>query len=205
MSYMLPRSVYLAFHIDTNRINARNSLPDMNLLEQWDSDGVINIDMSKVAFNEAKQGNNKQRFDKTHKYIYTHTHASTSEEQATLIKIQNIVFPDGLKNEREKNDVEIIFNANKYGCILITNDGGSKKQPGGILGSAILLDKELNIKVTSSEEAVETVRNKIRVRDKQCEQSAKAFGEEMRHIHTYRISNAKKNIKWRNLENEDVR
>jgi len=131
--YMFPRTIYMSFHIDTNRINARGSLDDMNLLENWASNDVITIDMSIVAYNEARKGNNRKRTEKAMEHIYTHTHATTPEERAKLVAIQGIVFPDGIRDDNQSNDVEIVFNADKYGSILITNDGGSKSQPGGIL------------------------------------------------------------------------
>jgi hypothetical protein len=176
---MLPRNIYLAFHIDTNRINARGSLDDMNLLEKWAANDVIAIDMSMVAYNEARQGNNRRRTEKAMEHIYTHTHATTAEERMKLVAIQKIVFPDGISDASQANDVEIIFNADKYGCILITNDGGSKSQPGGILGSANRLKRELGIRVMSSNEAVAFVKEKIRERDEHCRRFAREVNDEL--------------------------
>ncbi|HXU36694.1 MAG TPA: hypothetical protein VN937_10050 [Blastocatellia bacterium] len=48
---------------------------------------------------------------------------------------------------------------------LITNDGGSRRQPGGMLGNRKRLDEALGIKIITDEEAVDQVRNLIRVRD----------------------------------------
>ncbi len=175
--YMLPRNIYTAFHIDTNRINARGSLDDMNLLEKWAADDVIAIDMSMIAYNEARQGNNRRRTEKAMEHIYTHTHDTTPEERAKLVAIQKIVFPDGILDVSQANDVEIIFNADKYGCILITNDGGSKRQPGGILGSANRLKRELGIRIMSSNDAVAFVEEEIRERDEQCRRIAHEFNE----------------------------
>ncbi len=176
---MLPRTISMAFQRDTNCINARNSLADINLLEQWTFNGVITIEMSEVAFNEARKGRNKNRIDKARRHIYTHTHASTVEEQDTLRKIQEIVFPDDIHDKSQANDVEIIFNAHKYGCILITEDGRSKRQPRGILGAAVQLEKLLGINVMSSNEAVEVVRERIRIRDDQCRRIAQEFNEKL--------------------------
>ena len=58
-----------------------------------------------------------------------------------------------------------LFNAQKYGGILVTNDGGSKRQPGGILGNARSLGK-LGVRVMRAAEAVRFVRERIIVRDK---------------------------------------
>ncbi len=45
------------FQIDANLVNARGGLPNINKLEQWHSDGVVNITMSDVAQSEAAIGN----------------------------------------------------------------------------------------------------------------------------------------------------
>ena len=37
------------------------------------------------------------------------------------------------------NDIEIVFNAAKYEGILVTADGGSRRQLGGILGNRAAL------------------------------------------------------------------
>ena len=46
------RDTYLRFQIDTNRINARQNLPNMNLLEKWHNAGVIRLEMSEHSSNE---------------------------------------------------------------------------------------------------------------------------------------------------------
>jgi hypothetical protein len=81
-----------------------------------------------------------------------------------LRKIKEVLFPNGIKSINEKNDVEIVFNAWKYDRILVTDDGGSKKQPGGILGSRDKL-AALGIKILRDYEAVELVKEKIIRRD----------------------------------------
>ena len=45
------------------------------------------------------------------------------------------MFPNGAKDDNELNDVRIVCEAKKYEAILVTGDGGSKAQPGGILGN----------------------------------------------------------------------
>ncbi len=50
------RDIYLYFQIDTNRINSRRSLENMNRLEKWRRDGVIGMFMSDVANAEARDG-----------------------------------------------------------------------------------------------------------------------------------------------------
>jgi len=129
------RFVYVAFQIDANRINAKNSLGNMNRLETWHRNGVILIHMSQVAQDEARAGRNADRSRKAISYIFTITQGNTADEQARLRAIEGILFPQGAANQNERNDIEVVFNAQKYGTILVTADGGSKRQPGGILGN----------------------------------------------------------------------
>lgn len=157
--------VHPLFMLDTNRINAKEKLPNMNKLEKWKKDGVINIIMSEVANREAKNGNNFKRAEKAGEQIFSLTCEMTPDENKILYKIKNIIFPKGPKDQSEKNDVEIVFNAYKYGCFLITDEGASKKQPRGILGSKIELS-EIGIQVMRDSEAVNLVENKIEERDR---------------------------------------
>jgi hypothetical protein len=138
----------------------------MNQLEQWHRDGVIQLEMSEVAQKESRVGQDHKRVEKTYGYVYSETMASTREEQELLHKIETILFPKGVKNLNQRNDVEIVFNAEKYRAILVTADGASKSQPGGILGHKAEL-KELGIIVMSDEEAVGYIRDLIQTRDQQ--------------------------------------
>ena len=156
---MPERYVYLDFHIDTNRINAKSRLDFMNILEHWYENDVIFLEMAEVAQNEATKSQNSIRTEKAYSYISTETLASTPDEARMLRKIKVILFPRGVKNINERNDVEILFNAWKYGAILITDDGGSKRQPGGILGNRDKLTA-LGIQVMRDHEAVEIVKQK---------------------------------------------
>lgn len=49
------RYVYLSFHLDSNRINARGRLPAVTQLERWHGDGVIDLELSEVAHDEVVQ------------------------------------------------------------------------------------------------------------------------------------------------------
>jgi len=162
---MPDRYLHKMFQIDTNRINARGGLENMNQLEQWHENGVINIQMAEPSLGEAFQGNNKARRAKAAGYIYSITYADTPEERAALSSIEQILFPNGATEQNQKNDVEIVFNARKYGRILVTNDGGSKTQPGGILGNADRLRDTMDVSVISDAQAVEIVRRAIEKRD----------------------------------------
>ncbi len=176
---MPERYIYKAFHIDTNRINARHSLENMNILEKWRNDGVIRIEMSDPSMREAFSGNNKARKNKAADHIFSQTYAETPDEKKKLSIIEQILFPGGAKDQNQRNDVEIVFNASKYHCILITNDGGSKKQPGGILGNAKQLKAEIDVTVVTDDQAVDMVRKGIEKRDSMARYIAKNRGIEL--------------------------
>lgn len=172
----MDRFVNLAFHIDTNRINARCGLPWMNRLEQWAKDDVIMLGLSNVAQQEAFQGENPPRTDKAYSYIASHALADTPEEQKLLQEIEKIIFPNGVKNCNERNDVEIVFTAKKYGRILITNDGNSKTQPGGIIGHVKELHNIPGVQIMRDYEAVDLVNKKIQDRDEYVKRWSLATG-----------------------------
>ena len=175
---MPKRYVHLEFQIDTNRINARETLPHMNTLETWADDGVIQLEMCRKAQDEASQGKSVTRARKASGYIYSETLAGTSKEQEVLRKISEILFPTGIQTSSQWNDVEIVFNAWKDTCILITDDGGSKRQPGGILGNRERL-AQLGIRVMRDSEAVSEVKEAIRKRDKLARRRASRTGEKL--------------------------
>jgi hypothetical protein len=157
------RYVHVEFQVDANRVNARGKLEAMNQLERWYRDGVIAIQMSEVAQAEAARGD-RARASKAHSYIFSQTLATTDREQQMLERIASILFPGGIRSVQDTNDVEVVFNAFKYECILVTADGDSKSQPRGILGSRGEL-KALGVRVLTAEEAVAYVRARIAARD----------------------------------------
>jgi len=166
------------YQLDTNVINARQKLSSMNLLEKWANDGVILIDMSEVAQNEASSGSCITRKYKAQSHIYTSTKITTPDELTMFSKIEKVVFPDGVKNQNESNDVEIIFNAWKYGRTLISNDGGSRRQPEGILGHKNEL-KRLGINVINDTEAVKEVQMLIQNRDNMAQLISQKTGKSL--------------------------
>jgi hypothetical protein len=157
------RRIHYTFLIDANRINSSGRLQHMNTLEKWHKDKVIRILMPQIAQDEAAHGSS-ERARKAYGYIMTLTESS-SEDERLLNAIANILFPDGTATQNEKNDIEIVFNAWKYAGTLVTNDGGSHRQPGGILGSRDRLSQKLGVKALTDEEAVRLIRERIRKRD----------------------------------------
>jgi len=157
------RRIHRTFQIDANRINSTGRLQNMNTLERWHKDKVITIIMAQPAQDEAAYGSSN-RARKAYRYILTMTVSRTPKEFELLKRIEGILFPQGASTQNEKNDIEIVFNAWKYCCILVTNEGGSRRQPGGILGNRDKL-LELGIEILTDEEAVALVKQLIRERD----------------------------------------
>lgn len=70
----------------------------------------------------------------------------------------------------------MVFNARKYDAVLVTADGASKSQPGGILGNRDAL-KKLGITVMTDVEAVALVDGAIQRRDDAARFAQKLTGE----------------------------
>lgn len=162
------------FHIDTNMINARCNLPAMNQLETWASNEIILINMSNTSFTETQAGNNSSRTKKALQHIFTLLDDTITESDAMFQKVTTALFPDGIKNNNQRNDVVIVCHAIKYNAVLVTNDGGSKKQPGGILGNSEKLKD--HVQIMRATEAVEFINAKITRRDSLNKQVAEHTG-----------------------------
>jgi hypothetical protein len=176
MIRMEVRLLPLMFHIDTNLINARQKLEAVNQLEKWFDDGVILINMSGTAHMEAQAGGNLARTRKANRQIFTVTPAA-DPSSARYRRIENALFPDGARTESERNDVRIVCDAAHYVATLVTGDGGSKNQPGGILGNR---HKVANlVRIVSPDEAVTFVRGKIWERDEFNARVVREFGGEL--------------------------
>ncbi len=175
---MARRRLYTpVFHIDTNMINAREKLPAMSQLEKWADDEVILINMSNVSFSEAQQGKNAKRIKKALSQIFTLVDESINESDRMFQMVANAIFPNGIKDDNHRNDVKIVCDAIKWNAILITNDGGSKKQPGGILGNAHKLKDY--VQVMRDYAAVSFINEKIEERDIRSKKISKITGEKL--------------------------
>jgi len=173
MTYDDRCDVGVCIHLDTNSINARGKLEAVTQLEKWKANDVIMLEMAAAAHDEAFQGNSPARQAKASDYIYNFdTHAP--REQATRDQIEQVLFPGGAANQNQRTDVEICFVAGRCMCWLVTLDGDSKSQPGGILGNRDRL-RELGVEAMRPEEAVADIRKKIEVRDN----NARFFAEKL--------------------------
>jgi hypothetical protein len=173
------RMLYIPIlHIDTNLINSRQKLPAVNQLEKWYADGVVLINMAGTAREEALAGNDARRTNKANEQIFTMTTPAPVNSER-FKAIESVLFPGGAKDENQRNDVRIVADATHYAAILVTNDGGSNSQPGGILGNRDELFRQFGVRTLSADEAVDFVRTKIRERDEFNAQVVREFGGEL--------------------------
>lgn len=168
-------------HIDTNLINARGSLETMNQIEKWFNDEVILVNMSNISFQEAQQGNNEKRTKKALSHIFTYIDEDLDQNDSMYCEIAEALFDGKPKNQNEINDIKIVWDATKWHAILVTNDGGSKKQPGGILGNAHKLTRIVSI--MSDSQAVDFIRSKIRERDEDNKKISQLTGQPLPEWH----------------------
>ena len=162
MIKMEPRRLRVVLHIDTNQINGRQKIPAMNQLEAWERADLILINMSGTARGEAKAGGDAPRNRKADQQIFTCTDPDETTDR-TYRKIEQALFPNGVQDENQRNDVRIVYDAAKYGARLVTADGASRSQPGGILGNRHKLTGL--VEILTPDEAVATVRRQIQERD----------------------------------------
>jgi len=165
-------------HIDTNLINARQKLEAVNQLERWYADGIILMNMSGTARTEALAGGNKQRTRKANQQIFTVTDPEDSDG-VRFKAIEDVLFPAGAKDQNQRNDVRIVADAIHYAATLVTNDGASASQPGGILGHREELARRFGVRILTADEAIAFVREKIRERDEFNRQVVREFGGEL--------------------------
>lgn len=178
---LLPRHLGIPnFQIDTNSINGTQANADLNQIEKWMDAGVICLNMSHIARNEAKQVNYIPRIRKADTQIFTideDLENGTLETPQHYEEVKNALFPSGAQSSSEENDVLIVCEAIKFSAHLITMDGNSKKQPGGILGNRTKLRHRICI--FTPKEAVEYIRNKIRDRDNFNQEFVRQYGGDL--------------------------
>jgi hypothetical protein len=94
---------------------------------------VILINMAGTAREEALAGGDVKRTQKANQQIFTVT-TLAPVDSARFKAFESVLFPAGAQDENQRNDIRIVADAIHYAAILVTNDGGSKSQQGGIRG-----------------------------------------------------------------------
>jgi hypothetical protein len=168
------RNLKRVYHLDANRINARQKDSFVNQLEKWHRAKVIFLEMSRTAYHEAGH-RSSDRSQKADEYTWISTNDSIGGEDECRARIERILFCNGAKNENQRNDILILFTAQRAGATLITADGASRSQPGGILGNARAL-ADLGMRVLSAEAAVAEIRDLIYKRDEMARQVSARTG-----------------------------
>jgi len=182
------RSVHAKFIIDTNRINAKGGLENINQLEKWsNNDNIIFLYTPEATLlelsNERNIGWGKKRKQKARQKLIAYPFINADgiyqdikdENGDSLIpegekerdrkvykEIENILFK---KDNNTRNDINIVYTAWETGSILVTADGDSKEQPGGILGNSDKLKDCCGVVIMRDFEAVEYVKKLIKERD----------------------------------------
>lgn len=169
----------IVIHLDTNLINSHRKIHSVNRLEEWGRNGVIELAICLRVQEEATADHDALRTAKAMGQAAWLPCATTEYEKKLWRDIENVVFPRAATSppvrQRQLNDVEILFTAWKCHAILVTRDGASKRQPGGILGSRDAL-AQLYVKVMTDEEAVQLIINKLLFRDRNAIDCWKVMG-----------------------------
>ena len=147
----------ITFFLDANRINAKKKCVHMNELEKLAEQGKCELLMPRPAWEEAEVGNDDRRKHKTWNYFFVGPE-KTRRQKYWHQALERIVFPDGAKSPNDENDLWILVTAREMNYPLITNDGDSKRQPGGILGNASAL-ANVGVSVIRDYEAVALVKS----------------------------------------------
>jgi hypothetical protein len=168
MAYRPERWCGAKVMIDANAINARQANAALNQIEAWRASGAVLHLISDPAYDEARKGSAAHEA-KAGRQLIGISHHDAAE--ADLWKaIEKAIFPKGASTPSQRNDVEIVFQAHAWGYVLVTNDGNSRRQPGGILGAAKALG-ELGVAVMRPEEFVALTRLRIAKRDERVRQN----------------------------------
>jgi predicted nucleic acid-binding protein len=146
--------------IDANRINALQRDPDMNQLEEWAKNGVIEMRLPDTAAEEVGKAGSRQRA-KTLGTLIPCALITTDEERAMLAKVEKIIAQGKQQlSDNDKKDAKIVFTACKYSnAVVVTADGW-------LLRKAPAIQTGIGVQVKSAAELVNVLRASIENRDK---------------------------------------
>jgi hypothetical protein len=145
------------FYLDANCVNARQLHAVLNELETLRARGQVTLIYADVTYLEAAHASSA-RTAKASGYSYTKVDPVWGENEATKQAIEAVLFPEGATNQNQRNDVLAVYHAERLHWPLITMDGASRSQPGGILGRTAQL-AAIGIEVITPEQALERVRS----------------------------------------------
>jgi hypothetical protein len=123
--------------LDANACNARQKIEELNELEEFSRRGLIVLQHTETTWNEAMSGAGPGALSRDRKvadFVFTGLAGVSELEERWRNQIARILFPSGTKDLSQEGDVRAVLTAKLAGGIFVTRDGGSKTQPGGILG-----------------------------------------------------------------------
>jgi hypothetical protein len=144
------------FYLDANCVNAGQLHAVLNELESLRKLGHVTLIYADVTYREAACASTA-RMAKASGYSHTKIDPVWGENENTKEAIEAILFPGGANNQNQRNDVLAVYQAERLHWPLITMDGASKSQPGGILGRTGEL-AAIGLEVLTPEQALERVR-----------------------------------------------
>jgi hypothetical protein len=139
------------FFLDANCVNARQGCLAMNALEELERCRLIELNYSETSQNEASK-NSTRRAEKASEYPYIRLNSEWDRPEFRQ-QIERIVFPQGAQTPQMRNDIDLLHLAEMDGSPVVTLDGDSSSQTGGILGHAAELE-DLGISVLRPTDAL---------------------------------------------------
>jgi len=89
MLFLMPgKFMRLYFCIDTNRINARQKCEDINLLERWHENGIIDVNMPEPATKELFAEKDKRRINKAVRSLHSYLMLIHLKKREGCIKLK---------------------------------------------------------------------------------------------------------------------
>lgn len=143
------------FLLDANACNALQRIEELNELECLARARKIDLMYTETTWDEAKFGSLIRR-DKVRQFFFLGLNKDEENhllQQPWREEIGRIVFPHGIKSDCQRHDIEALLTVKMSCGYFVTSDGGSKKQPGGILGNKSQL-AILGIEVLNFSEAL---------------------------------------------------
>ena len=152
---MLPTQGPRLFLLDANACNALQQIVELNELERLGRVGTIDLQYTETTWTEAQVGS-ALREAKVTRFVFSGLPDldDLGLQQPWRDAIASIVFPNGIRNENQRRDVEALLTVKLAGGCFVTRDGASSTQPGGILGHTAEL-AAIGIEVLSFSEALE--------------------------------------------------
>lgn len=175
INYKPRREIGMGYMRDTNCINAKHEIDDLNRIEEWYKNRVIDVILSSDSVDELKRYRAGDKEAAKQIRVEPEPGRGIPPEE-----IRAVVFPDGYtedekKRRNEEIDVWILASAKKHGRPLITTDGA-------ILRKAKEL-AAIGIRVRSPADAVKEIADRIKARDEADRRMHEGFGTALPEWH----------------------